>query len=160
MMNKTREELQREESAIMGKWFDEWHQKKVNGDNSYPDWSYEEEIAKLRSEWRQSLEPGDHVHICHYSDIDPGTVIKKTKSSIYVRTDKAHLDDKWKPEFIPGGFGAHCTNDGEQISHWVIEEDLDGSVEIFRWSKKYNRYRNRSGEFAEPGWLKYYDYNF
>jgi len=157
---KTRAELQAEESKIMDQWFDEWHQKRVNGDNSYPDWSYEDKIAELRREWRQSLKVGDRVHICHYTDITPATVVARTAKSITVRYDKAHLDDEWKPEFIPGGFGAHCTNDSDQMGHWVIEEDLDGSTEVFRWSKRYNRYKNKSDEFCEPGWMKYYDYNF
>lgn len=158
-MNKTRSQLQKEESAIMDKWFDEWHEKRVNGDNSYPDWSYEDEIANLRKEWRQSLEVGDKVHICCYSDINPATVIKKTATTLTVRYDKAHLDG-WKPEMIPGGFSAVCLNDSDQIGHWIIEDDLDGRTEVFRWSKRHNRYKNRSDEFCEPEWLKYYDYNF
>jgi len=155
----TREQLAKEESKIIDQWFDEWHAKRITGDNSYPDWRYEDKIAELRKNFRQALEVGDRVHICCYSDINPATVIKKTKTSLTVRYDKAHLDD-WKPEFIPGGFSAHCTNDSDQAGHWIIEEDLEGRTEAFRWSKRYNRYKNKADEFCEPGWDKYYDYNF
>ena len=158
-MNKTRAQLQKEESKIMDQWFDEWHAKREKGDNSYPNWDYEEKINEMRREWRQSLEVGDRVHICHYSDITPATIIKKTKTSLTVRHDKAHLDG-WKPEMIPGGFSVVCLNDSDQIGHWIIEEDSEGSIEVFRWSKRYNRYKNTSDEFCEPEWMKYYDYNF
>lgn len=42
------------------------------------------------------------------------------------RACKAELADGWKPEFIPGGFSAHCTNQSDQ--KWNIEEDEEGRV--------------------------------
>lgn len=154
---RTSEEIRNEENAIRDKWFDEWNALGGPG-HPYPDWSYEDKISELRKDWYQSLEVGDRVHICRYSDVDPGTVVKKTNKSITVRLDDADRDPAWKPEWIPGGFGAICTNDADQ--KWIIKEDLEGDTEVFRWSDKYNKYRNKSGNNCYPGWYKYYDYNF
>lgn len=156
-MAMTGEEIRKLEHEIMDKWFEEWHALGGPG-HERPNWEYEDKIRELRTNWYRSLEVGDRVHICHWSDIDPGTVVKKTDKSITVRYDDADRDPNWKPEFIPGGFSVICTNDSSQ--KWIIKEDLNGKTEIFRWSNKYNRYRNKSGENVYPGWYKYYDYNF
>ena len=154
----TNEEIRKLEREIEDRWFDEWNALGGPESGKKPDWHYTDKIQELRTQWYHSLEVGDKVHICHYSDIDPGTVVRKTPTTIVVRYDDADLDPAWKPEFIPGGFSAICTNDSSQ--RWIIKEDLGGKLETFRWSKRYNRYRNRSGESVYPGWYKYYDYNF
>ena len=159
-MNKTRKQYLEELKKIEDKWFDEWNQLGGYESGNRPEWYYRDEQEKIRRDWYKSLEVGDHVHINHYSDIDPATVIKRTSKMIIVRNDKAELDGVWKPEFIPGGFSAHCTNDHEQTDHWVITEDPDGSTERFNWSEKYGVWRNKSDETVAPEWLKYYDYNF
>ena len=123
--------------------------------------TYEERQAaerKMISDWLHELEVGDHAHICRYSDIDPVTVVKKTATTITVRKDKAVRDPAWKPEFIPGGFSAHCVNNDEQ--KWIITEDPNGDTEVFRWHKRTNRYENTAEETLYPGWMKKYDYNF
>jgi hypothetical protein len=157
-MNKTHAQIREESRKIEDKWFDEWNALGGPESGKRPDWYYEDKIHDLYTEWRQSLEVGDRVHICCYSDIEPATVIKRTKSSVTVRYDDADLDPNWKPEFIPGGFSAICTNDSDQ--KWIIKEDLNGRTETFRWSKRYGRFKNTSNEFCEPEWYKYYDYNF
>lgn len=121
-------------------------------------WREQDELErKMREEWYHEMDVGDHAHICHYSDVSPVTIIKKTASTLTVRHDKATEGD-WKPEWVVGGFSAVCTNIEDQ--KWIIEEDPDGYVEVFRWSKRYNQYRNTAGEKLFPEWMKYYDYNF
>lgn len=73
-------------------------------------------------------EVGDGISECLYSDVNPYTVVDVSKNGkrIKVRACKAELADGWKPEFIPGGFSAHCTNQSEQ--KWNIEEDEEGRV--------------------------------
>ena len=100
---------------------------------------------------------GDRGHIRLYTDIEPCTVIKVTATTITVRRDKATRDPDFKPEWIPGGFSAICTNDHEQ--KWIITEDPEGEVETFRWSGKQWCYIHNGCRFY-PGWKKYYDYNF
>lgn len=107
-------------------------------------------------EWWNELEVGDHAHICHWSDISPVTVIARTAKTITVRYDNAELDPAWKPDFILGGFSAHCTNNNEQ--QWIITENPNGKVETFRLRKI--GWRNKNNEKLYPGWLKRYDYNF
>ena len=122
-------------------------------------WREQEEVERrMRDEWYHEMEVGDHCHICHYSDVSPVTIIKKTANTLTVRFDKATRNPNWKPEFEIGGFSAVCTNIDTQ--QWDIEEDENGSTEVFRWSKRYNQYRNTCGEKLFPEWMKYYDYNF
>ena len=123
--------------------------------------NYEERRAqelKLFADWYNEMDKGEHCHIHHWSDVSPCTVIKRSKTTITVRHDKAERDPNWKPEWIPGGFSAVCTNIDEQ--KWIIEEDENGYVETFRWHKNANCYENTAGEKLLPGWAKYYDYNF
>lgn len=107
-------------------------------------------------DWWNELEVGDHAHICHWSDVSPVTVIKRTAKTITVRYDKATRDPNWKPEWIPGGFSAYCTNNDEQ--KWIIEEDENGRTDTFRLRKC--GWRNKADEKLLPGWMKHYDYNF
>ena len=107
-------------------------------------------------EWWNELEVGDHANICHWSDISPVTVVKRTAKTITVRYDKATLNPEWKPEWEVGGFSAVCTNIAEQ--KWIIEEDPNGREETFRLRKC--GWRNKADEKLYPEWKKFYDYNF
>lgn len=114
--------------------------------------------AKMFADWYNEMDVNEHAHIQHYSDVSPCTVVKRTKTTITVRYDKAERDPNWKPEWVVGGFAAHCLNNDEQ--RWIIEEDPAGEVETFRWHKRDNCFMNTSGEKLLPGWAKHYDYNF
>ncbi len=120
---------------------------------------YEERSAwehQAFMDWWNELEVGDHAHICHWSDVSPVTVVKRTAKTITVRYDKATRDPNWKPEWIPGGFSAICTNIDDQ--KWIIEEDENGRTETFRLRNV--GWRNKADEKLYPEWMKHYDYNF
>ena len=108
---------------------------------------------------------GDKVNIPRYSDVDPATVIKRTRCYCWVQLDKAELDPSWKPDYIPGGFSVHCTNQREQ--KWNISRNENGSIEKFYYSKKrkiwlrsYSADSSRCFTPLREGWYKFYDYNF
>lgn len=101
---------------------------------------------------------GDGVTICYWSDRNAATVIKKTPFSLTVRRDKATLDPSFKPEWIPGGFSAICTNQGDQS--YTYEPDPDGQVMTFRWSNKYGTYGQPGDLQLIKGRREFYDYNF
>lgn len=115
------------------------------------EWEY-----KAKMDWWNELEVGDHAHICHWSDVSPVTVVKRTAKTITVRYDKATRNPNWKPEWEAGGFSAVCTNIDEQ--EWIIEEDENGKTETFRLRNV--GWRNSADEKLYPEWAKYYDYNF
>ena len=139
-------------------FFEQYHEARWNMDGTYEE-RRQKELEMFR-EWYDEMEVGDHCHICQWSDVEPCTIIKRTATSITVRHDKAELNGSWKPEFIPGGFGAHCVNNDDQSGAWDIAEDPDGYVEVFRWSKKFNCYKNKHDDKLFPEWAKKYDYNF
>lgn len=115
----------------------------------------------IRTARNRELDVGDGCTYHLYSDAYACTVIKKTKNTISVRRDKATLDPNFKPEFIPGGFAAHCINSSEQ--KYTYERDENGEVFKLWWSEKYGQWRKGSGAGAfvlTPGRHEFYDYNF
>lgn len=101
---------------------------------------------------------GDGATVNLYSDRYAGTIIKVTKSTITIRRDKATLSPDFKPEWIPGGFAAHCTNQDEQ--EYTYEPNEKGETYTLHWSKKYNRYGQPGDLTASKGRHEFYDYNF
>lgn len=154
-MKQTYEQMREAQRDVQNRWFDEWHET-----GTKPTWNYEAERDAIYTEWLMSMEVGDHAHICHWSDVTPCTVIKKTATTLTVRHDKARQSEKWNPQWEVGGFSAICTNNDDQKDWWIIEEDPDGYVETFRFRKSRNRYMNKCDERLYPDWDNYYDYNF
>lgn len=154
-MNKTYEEMRNEQRANQDRWFNEWNETGVK-----PTWRYESLNDSIYTEWLMSMEVGDHAHICHYSDVTPCTVIKKTATTLTVRHDKVEKSDKWNPQWEVGGFSAICTNNENQDDWWIIEEDPDGYTETFRFRKSVKKYMNKCDERLYPNWKYHYDYNF
>ena len=139
------------------KEFFEWyHAERRHITGSYSERQAAED--KMLADWYHEMEVGDHAHVCHYSDVSPVTIIKKTATTLTVRFDKAEKDPTWHPEWEVGGFSAVCLNNDDQ--KWIIEEDPNGKTEVFRWHKSSNRYENTIGERLYPEWRKHYDYNF
>lgn len=105
-----------------------------------------------------SIQVGDGVTVNLWSDRYAATVIKVTKSSVTARRDKATLNPDFKPEWIPGGFAGHCTNQDEQT--YSYEPDENGMEYTFRWSRKYQRYGQPGNLTLSKGRHEFYDYNF
>lgn len=122
------------------------------------DWR-ERQLAqdKIVHDYNISLEVGDKASVRLWSDQNPCTIIKRTKTTVTVRYDKAEQNPNWKPEWEAGGFSAVCTNIEDQ--QWIISDDENGATEKFYWSDKENCFIH-NGCRLTPGWYKYYDYNF
>lgn len=105
-----------------------------------------------------NIRVGDGVTVNLWSDRYAATVTKVTKSTVTVRRDKATLDPDFKPEWIPGGFAAHCTNQEEQ--RYTYMPDENGQLYTFRWSNKYQRYGQPGNLTLSKGRHEFYDYNF
>ena len=106
----------------------------------------------------ETVKVGDGVTVRLWSDAHAATVIKKTPYTVTVRQDKATLDPNWKPEFIVGGFAAHCTNQEDQS--YTYECDPEGTVYTFRWSNRYCTYGQPGNLQLTKGRREFYDYNF
>jgi len=119
-----------------------------------------EEISKWDS---RHLTPanakvGEGATINFYTDREAGTIVKVTKRTITIRRDKAIRDPNFKPEFIPGGFAAHCINQDEQS--YTYEPNENGKLTTIWWSNKYNRYGTPGNLTVSKGRHEFYDYNF
>lgn len=110
---------------------------------------------------------GDRANICRHSDIDPATVVevRRNGDEVVLRVDSFKLAEGQKPEMVPGGFCAHCTNQRELV--YDITENLAGNLETFTlrlWRGRYC-WTPKGGtpnghQHCGTGWSAFYDYNF
>lgn len=91
-----------------------------------------------------------------YSDVEPYEIVRwVSETCIEIRFMNTVLSPDWKPNWVPGGFSAICTNISEQ--KWIITSNPANPVTRIHKGKK----GWKQGEFRlshEP--VKYYDYNF
>lgn len=95
-----------------------------------------------------------------YTDVNPFEVIRVVSDkTIEVRAMKVDIDPAYKPEFIVGGFSAHCVNDHAQ--KWIITSDESAKVVRIRLSKNkgWQAADGRTFKLSDKP-VKYYDYNF
>ena len=69
-----------------------------------------------------------------------------------------NIKTNFKPEFVPGGFAAHCTNQEDQT--YTYERDPNGETKTFRWSNKFGSYGKPGDLRLAKGRHEFYDYNF
>jgi hypothetical protein len=95
-----------------------------------------------------------------YSDVNPFEVVRHVSDkTIEVREMDSERDPDWKPEFIPGGFSAHCVNQREQ--RWNIVSNPENPTRRIRLHKSgvwKDAYGNKFDLHDKP--IRFYDYNF
>lgn len=111
-----------------------------------------------RTYFRDNAEIGDGATVHYYSDEEACTIIKRTAKTLTLRRCKATLANGWKPEWVPGGFSAICTNNEDQ--QWEYEENPDGRIFIARWSEAKQGFYAEGCLYVTPGRREHYDYNF
>lgn len=142
----------------------EYRQRALDrGDNTtagHYDKDIEEFVRKFDSRYLTpgNAKVGDGATVVLYTDRYAGTIIKVTPLSITVQRDTATLDPEFKPEWIIGGFAAHCTNQEDQ--KYTYERDEHGETYTFRWSDKHQSYGRPGNLRAIKGRHEFYDYNF
>ena len=104
------------------------------------------------------LQVGDGATIYYWTDAHACTVIKRTAKTLTLRQDKATLKESFKPEFIVGGFCAHCVNQSEQ--EYDYEPDPDGRIFTAYWSEAKKGFYVERTLRVGPGRHEFYDYNF
>ena len=105
----------------------------------------------------------DYTHANHqgYSDTSPYEIIRVVSDkTIELRAMTAERDENWKPEFIPGGFSAHCTNNGDQRSAWIIKSNPENYTVRARLQKDGSWKSEHGRHTLSKAPAKHYDYNF
>lgn len=93
-----------------------------------------------------------------YTDVYPWEVIRVISDKcLEIRLMDATLDPTWAPEFIPGGFFAHCANQHSQ--RWIYSSNTTNPVRRIRLTKKGWSYKGIKYRLAEAP-KKFHDYNF
>jgi len=124
-----------------------------------------------RADAISALGIGEGVSVSLWTDVEAYTIIKRTRTTITLQQDKATLDPSFKPEFIPGGFAGHCTNQADQT--YTYERDPNGAIvkiSLRRWKDEQGNERRiwktsgvgtfEHGGNAYIGRRKFHDYNF
>lgn len=119
-----------------------------------------EEVRKFKETYLTpaNVKIGDGVTVNLWSDRHAATIIKVTPKTVTVQRDTAILSPDFKPEWITGGFSAHCTNQNEQS--YTYERNEKGEIITFRWSDKYQTYGTPGNLTLSKGRHEFYDYNF
>lgn len=95
---------------------------------------------------------------CGYSQQYPWVEIKRTAKTVTVAKVNVAPDPEWKPEMIPGGFCAHCTNQSKQT--WLFDSISEDYTRTIRLNKN-GEYRFKSStKYIEDRAVEFYDYNF
>lgn len=106
-----------------------------------------------------------YMNLRLHSDVVPFEVVRViSDKTVEIRQMKATIDPSWKPNFVRGGFTAHCENQHEQ--KWIYESDESAPVIRCRkvkptrsnygleWKSPYGHHYN---EYSPR---KFHDYNF
>jgi hypothetical protein len=101
----------------------------------------------------------NYANLHGYSDVYPYEVVRViSDKTVEVRAMQYAPDPNWKPEMIPGGFAAHCTNQSEQ--KWIITPNPD-SITIRVRKRKNGTWHSAFGRHVFSDKPRYfYDYNF
>jgi len=97
---------------------------------------------------------GKYINRCLWTDAYPvGKIVDiKGKDTVFIQPVVAG-ENKTKMDFIPGGFGAHCTNNREQ------SYDFEEAGEVFKERLTFSKLEKYSW-YIHDAPSKHYDYNF
>jgi hypothetical protein len=95
-----------------------------------------------------------------WTDVNPCEIVKTiSEKTLEIREMDAERDPTWKPDWHPGGFSGHCSNQYSQ--RWDIASNENNPVIRIRLSKNkgwQDKHGQRYKLSDEP--RKFYDYNF
>lgn len=100
-----------------------------------------------------------YANLIGYSDITPYEVVRViSDKTIEIREMDAKNDPAFAPEYIIGGFVAHCTNQQDQKWIYSSKEDRPAIRARLQKNGKWKSMFGTHSLSAEP--QKFYDYNF
>jgi hypothetical protein len=94
-----------------------------------------------------------------YTDVIPYEVVRNiSEKTLEVRKMNFQLSESWKPNFIPGGFCAHCTN--QQDQEWIFSSNTENEIIRIRKRKDGKWYSPFGRHVLADQPRAFYDYNF
>lgn len=104
--------------------------------------------------------PTGFANLIGHSDVQPFEILSVSPSGkqIVIREMDAQRDPSWVPNFVAGGFTAHCANQDDQ-AWFIVSNEASPAIKAYLradgcfWSA-YGKHRVA----REP--RKFYDYNF
>jgi len=91
-----------------------------------------------------------------YSQAYPWVEISRTAKTVKVAKVRVGPDPDWKPETIPGGFCAHCTN--QHMQTWLFDSFDYERTRTLRLTKR--GWSLHGVRYIEGTAREFYDFNF
>lgn len=91
-----------------------------------------------------------------HSQTYPWVEVKRTAKTVTLAKVNVKRDPDFVPDFIPGGFCAHCTNQSEQT--WLFDAIDETYTKTIRLTKR--GWTDKGVKFRENVAREFYDYNF
>lgn len=116
-------------------------------------------VVAIDGGYRLAPAVGMQATVRGYSDSHPYEVVAVSASGkqITLRKMAAEQDPSFKPEFVRGGFSAHCTNQSQQ--KWFLTSDPEGET-VKANLRKDGRFHSNYGSVSLGRAVCFYDYNF
>lgn len=111
--------------------------------------------TNIRTNIKNLPEGNYYTELC-WSDTHPWVEVGRTAKTIKLARVRVAKDPDWKPEMIPGGFAAHCTNQSSQT--WLYDGIDEACTVTIRETKR--GWANRGVRYKPNMAREYYDYNF
>ena len=99
-----------------------------------------------------------YANLIGYSDVQPYEVLYTSESGKTITIRSMICERTFTPEFIPGGFLAHCVNQGDQT--WAVKPDHEAQPMKARLHKDGYFWGPFGKHKLEDTPRKFYDYNF
>lgn len=104
----------------------------------------------------KNLPAGSYFTERGYSQAYPWKEVARTAKTVTLVKVRVAKDPDWKPEMVPGGFCAHCTNQSEQT--WLYAGLNENRTKTIRMTKR--GWAHKGTRFTEGQAREFYDYNF
>jgi hypothetical protein len=105
----------------------------------------------------KNLPEGEYFTEVGYSQLYPWVATKRTAKTATLAKVVVKKDPDWKPDFIPGGFCAHCTNQSDQT--WLFDRIEHTAVTTIRLNNR-GQWAHKGVRFIPNRATEFYDYNF
>ena len=104
-----------------------------------------------------ALNIGDGVSVSVWTDVGAYTIIKKTRTTMTLRSDSAKLVNRDELRFAVGGFMAHCENQEDQRYEYTPNPNgCEVKITLRRWADDEGNERRKwkragTGSFQQGG---------
>ena len=103
----------------------------------------------------KNLPEGNYFTEIGYSQQYPWIEVKRTATTVTLARVMVQKDPEWQPEFVTGGFCAHCTNQHAQT--WMFLKISDSQIKVRKTKLGWSY---QGVKFIEGRAREFFDWNY